>query len=76
MHIIKCYQQRNNYEVEEKSNNKNLNKYNDIYQKAKKKISSKMRIEKIYKYLLNCNDETTIFEVEKLINERRKIQSD
>lgn len=67
---------RNNYEVEEKSNNKNLNKYNDIYQKAKKKISSKMRIEKIYKYLLNCNDETTIFEVEKLINERRKIQSD
>ena len=67
---------RNNYEVEEKSNNKNLNKYNDTYQKAKKKISSKMRIEKICKYLLNCNDETTIFEVEKLINERRKIQSD
>ena len=67
---------RNNYEVEEKSNNKNLNKYNDTYQKAKKKISSKMRIEKICKYLLNCIDETTIFEVEKLINERRKIQSD
>lgn len=66
---------RNNYEVEEKSNNRNLNKYTDTYQKAKKKISSKMRIEKICKYLLNCNDETTIFEVEKLINERRKIQS-
>lgn len=66
---------RNNYDVDEKSNNKNLNKYNDIYQIAKKKIARKMRIEKIYKYLLSCNDETTIFEVEKVISERRKIQS-
>lgn len=64
---------RNNYDVEEKDNNKNLNKYNEIYEKAKKEIAKKMRIEKIYKYLLSCNDENTIYEVEKTINERRKI---
>ena len=65
---------RNNYDVEEKSNNKNLNKYDEIYQIAKKKIVQKMRVEKIYKYLLNCDNENTIYEVEKLLNERRKIQ--
>ena len=64
---------RNNYEVEEKDNNKNLNRYNETYEIAKKKIATKMRIEKIYKYLLSCNNEETIFEVEKVINERRKI---
>lgn len=64
---------RNNYDVEEEDNNKNLNKYNEIYEKAKKEIAKKMRIEKIYKYLLSCNDENTIYEVEKTINERRKI---
>lgn len=67
---------RNNYDVEEKSNNKNLNKYNEIYEKAKKAIAKRMRVEKIYKYLLECNDEKTIYEVEKTINERRKIPSD
>ena len=66
---------RNNYEVDEKYNCKNLNKYNEIYLIAKKQIVIKMRIEKINNYLLACNDERTIFEVEKLINERRKIQS-
>lgn len=64
---------RNNYDVEEEGNNKNLNKYNEFYEKAKKEIAKKMRIEKIYKYLLSCNDEKTIYEVEKTINERRKI---
>lgn len=64
---------RNNYDVEEEDNNKNLNKYNEFYEKAKKEIAKKMRIEKIYKYLLSCNDEKTIYEVEKTINERRKI---
>lgn len=64
---------RNNYDVEEENNNKNLNKYNEFYEKAKKEIAKKMRIEKIYKYLLSCNDENTIYEVEKTINERRKI---
>lgn len=40
--------------------------------KPRKKLQKK-RIEKIYKYLLLCNDENTIYEVEKTINERRKI---
>ena len=67
---------RNNYEVEEKSNNNNLNKYQEIYEKSKKEISAKMRIEKIYKYLMeNQKNEPMIFEIEKVINERRKIQS-
>lgn len=65
---------RNNYDVEEKSNNRNLNKYNEIYQIAKKEIVQKMRIEKIHKYLLECNNENIIYEVEKLLSERRKIQ--
>ena len=66
----KC--KRNNYDVEE-DNNKNLNNYQKFYEKAKKEIAKKMRIEKIYKYLLLCNDENTIYELEKTINERRKI---
>lgn len=66
---------RNNYDTDNKDNNKNLNRYMEFYERAKKEIAKKMRIEKIYKYLLLCNDETTIYEVEKTINERRKIQS-
>lgn len=66
---------RNNYEEEEKSNNKNLNKYTEFYEKAKKEIAIKIRIEKIQKYLLETKDKETIFQIEKVINERRKIQS-
>lgn len=66
---------RNNYEEEEKSNNKNLNKYAEFYEKAKNEISLKIRIEKIQKYLLETKDKETIFQIEKVINERRKIQS-
>ena len=64
---------RNSYNVDEKDNNKNLNRYNEIYKIAKSKIAYSMRIEKIYKYLLECNNEQTIYEVEKFLNERRKI---
>ncbi len=67
---------RNNYDVDNKENYKDLNNYLSIYEKAKKKISIKLRVEKIYQYLLFCNNEKTIFEVEKVINERRKIQGD
>ena len=65
---------RDNYSVEEKSNNKNLNNYNDIYIKAREQLVSKARIEKIYKYLLdNFNDKEIISEMEKIIDERRKV---
>lgn len=65
---------RNNYE-EEKNNNKNLNKYAEFYEKARNEIAIKIRIEKIQKYLSKTKDKETIFEIEKVINERRKIQS-
>ena len=65
---------RNNYE-EEKNNNKNLNKYAEFYEKARNEIAIKIRIEKIQKYLSKTKDKEKIFEIEKVINERRKIQS-
>ena len=67
---------RNDYEEDEKYNNKNLNNYLKYYEKAKEEISTKMRIEKIYKYLNeHLLDKETIMKVEKIIYERRKIQS-
>lgn len=67
---------RNDYEEEEKSNNKNLNSYKKYYEKAKEEISSRMRVEKIYKYLYeHLQDKELLVKVEKDINERRKIQS-
>lgn len=67
---------RNNYDVEEKSNNGNLNKYDEKYEIAKKQISTRMRVEKISQYLYdNTNDKELIDKIEKVINERRKIQS-
>ena len=65
---------RNNYEIIEKSDNKNLNQYDEFYEIGKKKNVSKMRIEKIYAYLLeNREDKQLIEGIEKLINERRKV---
>ena len=46
-----------------------------IEQKMEKEIALKMRIEKIYNFLQNCNNEKIIYKVEKIISERRKIQS-
>lgn len=66
---------RNNYEVIQKSDNRNLNNYDKIYEIGKKEKSKKMRIEKLYLYLLeNANDIELINNVEKVIDERRKIQ--
>ena len=44
---------RNNYEPEEMSDNKNLNKYNETFEKACKYINSRKKIEEIYLKLLN-----------------------
>ena len=67
---------RNNYDLEEKSDNKNLNRYDEKYEIAKKQIVTKMRVEKINKYLLeNLQDKGLIETMEKVIYERRKIQS-
>ena len=43
---------RNNYEVEERVDNKNLNNYKAMYEKANKYINYKVRIDNIYNYLL------------------------
>ena len=65
---------RNNYEVDEKSDNGNLNKYNYFLQKSKKYINQKNIIEKIYNYLIsNIEDKELIIDIERIINERRKV---
>ena len=67
---------RNGYEIIQKSDNKNLNKYDKIYEIGKKEKAKKIRIEKIYSYLLqSMEDVELISDVEKVIDERRKIQS-
>lgn len=65
---------RNNYEIIEKSDNKNLNKYDKFYEIGKKKKVMQMRVEKIRSYLLeNMEDKELIERIEKAINERRKV---
>lgn len=65
---------RNNYEIIEKSDNKNLNRYDKFYEIGKKKKVMQMRVEKIRSYLLeNMEDKELIERIEKAINERRKV---
>ena len=55
----------------------NLNKYNLYLEKSKKYINQKKKIEEIYNYLIsNLENDTNnelIKEIERQINERRKI---
>ncbi len=68
---------RNQYEVEEKEDYKNLNQYKKVYEKARKYVNHKLRIEAIYEYLLQNSKKDSIKEVlnqmEEIINERRKV---
>lgn len=68
---------KNDYRVDEECNNKNLNKYNEHFEKAVKYVKRKNQIDNIYKTLINDieNDEieNTIISIKKGINERRKI---
>ena len=68
---------RNNYDVDEKVNFKNLNNYNKILEKSKKYVNIRNKINYIYDYLISNIEEdfekTLLQEIEKLINERRKI---
>lgn len=70
---------RNNYEVEERADNKNLNNYTKCFEKAKKYISDKIRIDNVNNFLLeNINQEDfkdIIRKMEDAINERGKISS-
>ena len=71
---------RNNYDVDEKCDYKNLNSYNKIYEIARPIVSTRVRIENINNYLLNninnknINIKELLKNIEVMINERRKIQ--
>ncbi len=62
---------RNNYDVLEFQNYKNLNNYNEYFEKAKKENLIKIRIQKINEYLLkNINSahiKEKIYEIEKIL---------
>ena len=64
---------RNNYEIEEKENFKNINAYSKYYIKAKEVIGLKLRIQKIDNYLLANSDKNNIKELlrklEKILQE-------
>lgn len=68
---------RNNYDVEMEQNYKNLNRYEEIYNKSRNYVNYKTRIESINKNLIELINEKDfkkiLGEIEILINERRKI---
>ena len=68
---------KNNYEVDFKCDYENLNKYNEIFEKAKRYVLIKRRIYNINNYLNKSINEKNINEllsgVEKVINEKRKL---
>ena len=70
---------RNNYDVDEKSDNKNLNTYTKWYEKAKIFINIKNRAQNIYKYIMENyekeNIKEKIKEIEKIIYETGEISS-
>lgn len=70
---------RNNYEVEEIYDNKNLNTYFKYFEKARKYINCKIRIDNINNFLIENigkeNFKDIICKMEEIINERRKVPS-
>lgn len=63
---------RDNYSINEKIEFRNLNSYNEQYERAKIYVKNSKRIEVIYKYLLkNANDENLkniLKELESIVN--------
>lgn len=68
---------RNNYEVDEIFDNKNLNNYIKYFEKAKKYVNYKARIDNINNFMLENIDKddfkNIISKMEEVINERRKV---
>lgn len=54
---------RNNYELQEKEDFKNLNTYDKYFEKAKTKIGIDLRIQKINSYLLENSERNNIKEI-------------
>lgn len=68
---------RNNYEVDEKDDNKNLNKYDEIFEKARKYTKIKNRMKNIEEILLNESNKENVMEkirrIEEIVYEKGKI---
>lgn len=68
---------RNNYNIDEKSDNGNLNNYDKFFEKAHILVNRKIRVEKIYNYLMkNIEDENInniLRNLEETLNGKRKI---
>lgn len=62
---------RNNYEEDEVSDNRNLNQYDVYYEKAKKYVNLKIRVDNIYKVLTeeleNENIKEKIIKLEEIV---------
>ena len=68
---------KKNYEVNEKFDNKNLNEYNEILEKAKRYIKVRKRLKSVKEELLKQTEEENIMEkirrIEEIAYENRKI---
>ncbi len=60
---------KNNYNVDEEMDFKNLNKYKEVFEKAQKIVSLRKRVNNITEMLLNQLDIEKITEIEKIIYE-------
>ena len=68
---------KNSYRVDEQSNNRNLNKYDEYLKKAVKYVKRKNQIDNIYNALLGKIEiddvDEEIMLIKRVLNERRKV---
>lgn len=64
---------RNNYDIDEKEDFDNLNRYNEVFNNSKKAINLRVRVDKIAQTILKKQDAEIIRKIEELIYEDRKI---
>lgn len=68
---------KNNYDIDSKEDYKNLNKYDKFYEKAKKEINLKIRIENIMQYLYDNIEKEEFTKIlgkmEEIMYEGRKV---
>ena len=70
---------KNEYEINEKLDNKNLNTYKRYFEKAKEYVNFRLRIDKINEFMLQNIEKkdfkNIIIKMEEIVNEGRKISS-
>ena len=68
---------RNNYDIDEKEDFNNLNKYEEIFEKSHKNLRAKVRIEKVAEELTKCIEKEDFKQkmkkVEEIVYEARKV---